>query len=539
MKNLFKGALGILVLFIVVAIFWRPSTGPHGIKIVAEPGVKSEHLAMVRKTVAIFNNILQQEIGATLERDVTVFVCPSRKSYRQVLQRELGLNSAEAEQESRISDGISRGKSNVSVVHFDLTDGASAESRAYFATAHELFHQLQYQLTRNNMGKSLYWLDEGSADLVGAIVASKLGFQSLDKWKLDQINVLRAAESHVSPQAIIFTDFDKWTTFSVQKQHPYEMSDLMLFYLLKQSGPSDYRSIIKYYRLIGQGMEPQAAFEQTFKVSLKNMMAGFDQWFIEITTQPATIEFIFGPEVPAHTVGDFDLGAKLTRQFLIENWGKDITGSVRLVLTPGKPAFAYALTREFGIGDVEAAQKAKDITGWNAGSTIIIDLGVMTTKQQRIFSIANLLVSRFESETTTRKNSEQLYWFVKGTSDAAAALIVEKSDAAIVAQYRYAWQTSVRRARANPELSELITPQLWDEACVKYGSTLVNHTAALAGLYLVGKYGVGSISTWCKVVKETGSAETAFQNVFGVTTAQFSQEFSEYLNQSGKWPVRK
>lgn len=85
-----------------------------------------------------------------------------------------------------------------------------------------------------------------------------------------------------------------------------------------------------------------------------------------------------------------------------------------------------------------------------------------------------------------------------------------------------------------PELPELSTPQSWNQAKVKYGATAVNRTASLAGLYLLDKHGAGSIINWCKAVKETGNTETAFQQVFGITTAQFSAEFSDYLRKNIK-----
>lgn len=532
MRDFFKSSL---IVFIAFLAFLVPSIGDAALRVVSEPGTDPTYIEMAQNTVNAFNNILQADMGLILERDVNIFICPTRESYRKVLERELSQSPSEAERISKVTGGFSRGQSNAVAVHFDLSNGVKAEQRAYFTVAHELFHQVQYQLAKENMGKSYNWMKEGTADLIGATVAEKLGYQSLDKWKLDQVNILRKAEEHVSPQAILNINLDQWTAFIEQKQYPYEMSDLMVLYLQNQGKEkNEYRAIADYFRLIGQGVQNQSAFERAFGVSPLNLIGGFQAWFAEISGQTASIEIVSGPDVPAEYIEDFNRGAELTRQFFVDNWGKDITSSMRFVLTTGKPAYSAAMVKEFGISTAEAEERAKNSVWWYSGSTTIYEMSSLSTKQQRIFSIATSLIERFEHETAPQKSLEQLYWLVPGSTDAVASLLVDRSGASTMAQYRNRWLATVRKAGAFPEVSELSTLQSWNQGKAKYGATVLNRVASLAGLYLVDKHGVGSIINWCKAVKESGNAETAFQQVFGITTAQFSAEFSDYLNKNSK-----
>lgn len=530
-----KGFLRVVfMLFVISWLVMVANTGFAELKVVVEPGAIPAHVEMVQKTVDEFNDILRTDMGVTLDRDVKVYVCPTQDSYRQLLQREFGQTSVEAGRISKVTSGFSRGKSNAIAVNLDLSFGRSIAYRAYKTTAHELFHQVQYQLAGNNLGKSFYWMKEGTADLVGAAVAEKVGYQSLDKWKLDQGNILRKAETHVSPQAILITNLDQWTTLIEKKQHPYEVSDLMVFYLMKQTGAGGYRAIAEYYRLVGQGIGNDEAFERAFGITSEKMVTGFQVWFAETSAQSANIEIVAAPDISAECRDDFSRGADLSRQFFVDNWGGDIRSSMRFVLTSGKQAYAAAITKEFGMTAAEAEQRAKNSTWWYSGSTTIYDMGALTAKPQRIFAISHSLVKRFAHETAPQKNLAQLLWLINGASEAVASQIVERSGAYTTEQYRNNWFITLGKAGTLPGLAELNTEQAWNQAKVKYGSAVVSRTAALAGLYLLEKHGAPAFHTWCKVVKETGNAETAFQQVFGMTVAEFYEEFSSYLAKNVK-----
>lgn len=412
-------------------------------------------------------------------------------------------------------------------VHFDIK-GSSSERRAYNTTAHELFHQLEHQLAGDNMGKSYYWLKEGAADLIGALVAEKVGFQSLEKWKLDQINVLRRAERHVSPQAIIATSYGKWTTLVEENRHPYEMSDLMVIYLMTRT-PNGYRAIADYYRLLGQGTANAAAFGQAFGISPDDLVAGFETWFAAVSTQSATVEVIAAPGVSAEYLADFNRGVALTRRFFLDTWGRDLQSMMRFVLVSGKPAFAAAAVREFGVSEAEAQRRTKNSSWWFAGSTTIYDTAAFATERQRIFSVSGSLARRFADEAAPAATLDRLLWLKNGACDLVAASVVEQSGAYSKDQYRRTWLAELKKAGSYPPLADLATADGWRTATEKYKTGTPSRVMQLACLYLADKHGPAAFSAWFKAARETGSAETAFRQVYGLDVAWFNDEFASYL----------
>lgn len=526
-----KSLARILVLLLLAWVWLAaaPQATQAAIAVIAEPGADPAHLAMVQKTVDTFNQIIGGEMGVTLDRDVRVYVCPTRDSYRDVLRRHFSLSPDQADRSAKASGGFSSGTAKAVAVHFDAAGGA-APLRAYTTTAHELVHQLQFQLAGRNIAKSFYWLKEGMADLVGAAVAEKVGYQSLDKWKLDRANTLRKADKYVSPQDIITTDLDRWTGFIERKLHPYQVADLMVFYLMSQAKTDGYRPLAEYYRLLGQGVDNDAAFLRAFGLDARAVDAGFRGWFAELTGSAATIEIIAPPNVPAEYIADFNRGTALIRQFFLDNWGGDLRSSMRIVLAADKPAYAAALVKEFGLTAAEAEQRAKTSTWRFSGGTAVYDITGHRTKQQRIFGPSAQLASRFAIDIAPQKSLQQLYWLSQGACDAVAAHIVEQSGASTKDQYGKIWLASLTKAGAHPSLAELASPEGVNAAIIKYGADLpVRNLYRLAALYLLDKHGPAVFGDWFRTVRDTGSAETAFEKVFGQSPAQFYDEFAGYL----------
>ncbi len=517
------------IIVALILVLATQLTALAAITVIPEPGTDPAKVALVQKTVDTFNTILDTEMGVTLDNDVRVFICPTRESYRDVLRRELGFSPDAAEKQSTLTGGFSNDKARAVVIKLD-TAGNAAAGRAYFVTAHELFHQVENQLAGTNKRNSYYWLKEGGADLTGAVVAEKNGHQSLEKWKLDRINVLRKADRHASPQEIISTDLARWTKLIEDKMYPYQMSDLMVFYLMNQTKTGGYRAITDYFRLLGQGVPNAAAFSRAFGLPPADMVAGFQTWFAAVSTQAATIEVIAGPEVAAEYLADFNQGVALTRQFFQDTWGGDLKNMMRFVLVAGKPAYAAALVKEFGMSETEAQQKVKNSSWTFAGSTTVYDTTALSTKRQRLFSVSGSLARRFASEAAPQKSLEQLYWLATGSGDAVAAHIVEISGAYTKEQYRSAWLTALGKLPAYPALAELSSAAGVEQARAGYSPAAVSGVVRLATLYLLDKHGPAALNAWFKAVKDTGSAEVAFQRAFGTTVAQFYDEFSAYLS---------
>ncbi|WP_346355377.1 hypothetical protein [Azotosporobacter soli] len=510
-------------------LFASPAIALGAIRVLPENGADAAMLADVQKTALLFNQVLQEDMKLELTRDVTLIVCPSRENYAAVLQREFKMKPDKAAREAALTGGMSSDRFQVVALNGGSTIMRSAQGRASDA-GHELFHQLQAQLANGKNGKAMNWLKEGTADLIGARIAERSGYQSMEKWKLDRINTLRNAPNHAVAAELLHSNLDKWATMMEQKKYPYQMSDLMVFYLLKQQpGNKGYEAIAEYFRLVGTLSDGDKAFEQAFDVSINQFLSDFEAWFINTTHNEAQVEVIVQAGVLPDAAADIENGASLSRRFFKEKWGADLRSSQRIVLTPDKNAYAGALAKEFGLNPLDAGQKAKNSFWSWAGSTTVLDLGTLTTRKQRLFITALTMVQRFQAQTAAQQTLAKMNWLNAGSAAGVAAQIVETSGVSNLEKDKAACLNALRKAEVLPELRELQTPQAWSAAVGKYGSSVVNNMAELAALHLMESYGVESIYTWLKAVKDLGDAEAAFTKVYGMTSAQFSAAFNGIL----------
>ncbi len=513
--------------FAVAAFFLlaSPAIAIGAIRVSSENGVDAVMLADVQRTALLFNQVLQEDMKLELTRDVNVILCSNRENYAAVLQREFKMKPDKAAREAALTGGMSSDRLQIVALNGGSTIMRSAQGRASDA-GHELFHQLQAQLANGKNGKAMNWLKEGTADVIGARIAERSGYQSMEKWKLDRINTLRNAPNHAAAAELLHSNLDKWATMVEQKKYPYQMSDLMVFYLLRQQpGSKGYEAIAEYFRLVGNLNDGDKAFEQAFNVSINQFLSDFEAWFVNTTHNEAQVEVIAQTGVLPDAAADIENGSDLSRKFFKEKWGMDLRSSQRIVLTADKNAYAAALGKEFGLNPADAGQKAKNSFWSWAGSTTVLELGTLATRKQRLFITALTMVQRFQAQTAAQQTLAKMNWLNAGSAAGVAAQIVELSGVSNLEKDKAACLNALRKAANVPELTELQTPQAWSVAVGKYGSAVVNNTAELAALHLMESYGVESIYAWFKAVKELGDAEAAFTKVYGMTSAQFSTVF--------------
>ena len=109
-----------------------------------------------------------------------------------------------------ISGGWAGGSAHITAVNASAGVMTTFGDR-YNTTGHELFHQLQHELSHGKDvdERSLFWLEEGSADYIGAALADSLGGKPLWKWQLDVKAALLRARSTVKPTALQHCDFEQ------------------------------------------------------------------------------------------------------------------------------------------------------------------------------------------------------------------------------------------------------------------------------------------------------------------------------------------
>jgi hypothetical protein len=515
-------------------LFSPPAKTNGAIQVIAEATTNQKMIDDTQKTATFFKQFLAEDMHIELTRDVKIVICPTKESYTTVLHREIHLSKDNAIRQSKLSAGISNDK-----FHAIALNGAAEKMKtpqnSTSAIAHELFHQVQAQLSNNKDDKALYWLKEGTADFIGATVAEKSGYQSREQWKLDTINALRTAPSYASASEILHIDLEQWTNLMEQDQSPYQMSDLMVCYLVStQSNDQAYASIANYFRLVDQLNDGDKAFEQAFGLTINQFLVNFQRWFLDTMNKPAQIEIVPQPEVAPEVAADVDHSAALTRQFFQKTWNADLKASQRIVLTGSKDTYTAAIAKEFNFSAEDATQKSKNSVWWGNNSTTVLDMSALSTKHQIIFATATIMVKRFQLQVAPQKALSTLSWLTNGSADVIAAHTVEMSGIYTLENYKASWLSNLRKTAVVPNLAELKTEQDWTNTTTKYGVSTVSHLSALATASLIEKYGFESIHTWLEATKEYGDAEKAFQTVYGISAAQFAADFKKSLTRQLK-----
>lgn len=514
----------VLILFVLLCMFSFTMPADAAIKLADEPEADPAVMQELQKGIDAFNDILYKEIQVTLEKPVTVYFCPTREIYEARLVSLLHNSKELAAREAHATGGISGG--DVILLNGAAGNGKTAAGRAQLVS-HELFHQVQRQLMSGSKNpKPLKWMQEGTADYVASRVCELRGYQSQDKWKLERINILRVADKHVSASAILEINMDGWVKLMEDKQHPYEMSDLMVFYLASQVKGNFYAAVKDYYERLGKGEDGgNEAFLHAFGLSLAEYLSGFSSWYMSTALDEAKIEVInYQDNASAAAVETATRAGELTRAFLVAKFGQDIQTSQRVVLTASDGDYVAAISKEFGYSAEVAQQKAQNTTIIFQGNTFIYKAANIGA-----FNLADMLTLRYLLDLAPEKHLKNLYWLYYGCGLVAGAQVNELAGINTVEKYRDGLLRALGTASTRPSLQSLANLTAWTESGKKYTTTANNRVAALASLYIAEKYGLASFSAWCKAVKELEDPEQAFVKTYGMSTQQFATEFEAYL----------
>jgi hypothetical protein len=521
-----KTALKKLALIgIITFILAATAVANAAIAVVPQPGISDDVRLKVAKTVGQFNDILEREMKVRLTRDITIHLCPSTEAYRQTLETVIGMSPALAQSSAKVSSGLANSTHNAIALKFNPENAATFDYRAYTVTAHELFHQVQYQLAGNSPDNTQKWLREGSADLVGAIIAEKLGYESLDKWRADRLNALRRAKAAVKPADILHVSLSKWNSYVEDGLLPYQVSDLMVFYLMNRSG-NNLEAIATYFTLAGSSRDDDRNFRQAFGLSLGEFLPAFESWLAGILAEAAKIDVI--SEGGGDAVGKIRKVAEASKEYFQENFGASLRANVRIVVAADRTAYAAALAREFGIDAQEAEKRAKS-TWWFINSTTVVNTSAFSSESEMAYLMADSLARRLAHEAASQPLLESVYWLYYGGAKIIGLKIAENLGYAAVRQYPDRWRADLIK-HPRPTLSEITGKAAWEQAVAKYGRATVERTARLAALFLIEKHGVQPIYSWYLRTKETKNAGQAFGEIFGLSPEALEKGFDDYLN---------
>ncbi|MBL8992846.1 MAG: hypothetical protein JNM63_05865 [Spirochaetia bacterium] len=525
MKPDIPGTAGRLLFLAHLILLGPVYSKTNFVTLLPEPGITSNQIALVQKTVDSFDDILGSTMGVTLDHPVRLYICPNLESYARVLNREFRFSPEKAEREARLTGGFSQKGSNMQIVikFTGETNDLRTFSRAFRGTAHELFHQIQGQFSGRYGGRAYYWLKEGTADLVGARVAEKLGYQTVEKWKWDQLAVLRKSATNASPEEIIHTDLEKWTTLLEKKLHPYEMADLMTLHLIRSAGEQGYARIADYFRFIGLGTNADDSFRLAFRLEPDNMIQSFKADFARMYAGSAELEILRWPESSTNDLGDFQDAARFAQTFFTGRLGRDLRGGVRLFVVQDKTNTAGVLQREFGYSASEAEEKARRFATWQySGSTAVMNAGALPGRHQKIFSTSEMLAAKLIEESGM--NFTNTYWLRLALVQAIPLAILKDCGVDGAESYGGNWKNTLKKTSDLPTFTTLSSPALWQEAQKKSGSRVLSAQAGLAGGRLFQNGVPENLFRWNDILAETGSPEKAFQKIFEKSIEAFQTE---------------
>lgn len=513
--SFFKGLT--VSLFFCLLFVTTPASA--AVRIFEEPGVDALAAQDIRSAVDSFEQLLKNEMGASLTQDVSLYICPSRDSYLRVRQREFRETKDVAEKSDKVFGGVWYTSGHFGVIILDLSNPALRTGQDRVSSVgRQLFYQAIYQWAGDGFtSKALQWLSEGTADLVASRVGEMCAYESVEKWKLDRFNVLRGAKRHVSPHDIAQRNPEAWLKFINDSRYPAEMADLMVFFLMKQKG---LPAIADYFAKV-PAMSSDLAFQKAFGMDMGQFLSDYQAWYILAMGEPAQVQFTSRGNVPADTRAYFEKGAEMARQLAFDSWNAQLKDAMRVVLTENRDTYVSTMAREFGISIEQAAAEARSEFWTDRGSVVVMNVASMPEVEEKIQQTAFVVLSRLISEIGGAENMDNLKWLSYGTANVMSARAAERSGFARYGDFQGAWEYGLANSRAWPELTKLTTLPAWSAAAEKYSPTAVRGVASLSTHYLADKYGgYSKIGEWMRAAKASNNPEAALQKIYGMTTAE-------------------
>lgn len=502
--------------------------------VIKKGDVHKEALNDVKKTVEVFNQILTQDMNIRLSKEVAVYVAADTTAYEQVLIKQFKISRAEAKQWTDNSSGFSTGLG----VALNTSRWVMEKTRdRYEATAHELFHQLQYSLMENHWREDPRWMREGTCYFVSVHIVDRLGYQNKKSWKRSTINsALNKANLATAQEVIGANPSERWLALSEQKKSPHKTAVLLVLALLELSKKDPYQSIAEYYTGIGNGKKFNDSFLSAFGISYDPFIQDFEQWYKDKMAQPAEIEVIADSRTPSAAIAEIKKTFEAGQTFFKEQWGGPLNLSPCILLASDVAGSTDILQKEFGFAPSDTI-KENPAPFYLSYDTAMVNLyNEWLAEESMGFTTASILARMYGNAISAQPDMEGATWLFYGASDLAAAFISEKTGDKSFKERKEAWLKAVRTISALPRFNELQTPAEYRKAAAKIGRVNLAAFIRLAALYLSEKHGLNSLAEWYRRDKELKNPYKAFEKIFGISQETFEREFLTYLEQQREKP---
>lgn len=394
MKKAFAALFFMVVLGIAAAFVYHAYTTPQtpqGIDVHAAGDVAPDMMQDVQTAVQIFEQDAARS-GAPLIHHVNVYVAATQDDYISVLTNQFEQSAEDAAKIAEVSGGWTGGRKGLTALNgaAGVMDDTSDRKST---TAHELFHQLQFELSDGNDTdeKALFWMEEGAADYVGARIAEQAKGKTLRKWELDTLYDLRMAESTVKPESLAHCTLQQRMALMDKKYHTYQMADAMVICLMQQQKGKELSSLLQYFRLLKDHPDGEEAFEQAFGLSYGSFLKKFRAWYDGELHHPAELMFRARDGVPAGRAEALHEQALAVQPLLKQSFGQEVHGRYDVVVCANPEDYAAAIQEVCAVPQEKAQELAQDSLWVSNAGTIVLHADELTDRRQQQYAMATLM----------------------------------------------------------------------------------------------------------------------------------------------------
>lgn len=488
----------------------------HGdIQVAAAGKVDQAMLDDVMRSARTFKEMLRKKTGVELQSDIQVYAAGSEDAYEQVLQKEFDLSADEAKAIGSISGGWTGGSHHVTAINGSA--GVMAErSDRWSTTGHELFHQVQYELSggRDTDDKSLFWLAEGSADYMGAVLADYMQGKSLQKWQHDTLDTVLAAPTLANPEQLQHVDMAKRKQLMQPEFHSYQVADLMTIFLLQQyGGDQPCAKLTAYYQALKEAADGKAAFAQVFGIDSDTFVQQYSQWWQAQRMQPAQVEFTARPGMPV-SQQSLEQHFASARQLAEGRLGLRLSGHYDIVLAASQQDMADAAVKWCGIAPEKAQQLASASLWLENGSTVVVNAAELADEKQQTFTMG-VMAGRLLAAQAGGLGSKGIAWLERGMGYIMGVECLRVQNGVSFLAYERNWRQQLQSAGHVPDLRSLATGEGWNKAQQQYGNDLLSAMAQLACAQLLQQHSWSGYQQYLQQLRRTQDGTKAYQQVYG------------------------
>ena len=478
----------------------------------------------VEKAAKGFAAFCENNLAVKLNRDVRVLVAPDRNSYQALLVKEMEMTEAEAKNKAQYTSGQASGQKGLCVINGDKNGLKESDDRLG-TTAHELFHQLQYQLSDGHNGyeQGLFWLEEGSADYMGAQVAAAVGGRSVEKWFLDAKFTVQNSRKVADIMALQHTTEAQRSELMNNRVNSYGLADLMTWFLVKNyAAGQENAKLLEYYRRLGQGERAEESLQNTFGVSLDAFLTEFVDWWQKEQHKTA-FNFQGHGNVRPAVVEQLQAQVNAAQEWLARHWGRRLTGEYDIIVAANQEDLAKVAEEQCRISPERARQLAAGSVWVENNSTLIVNGERIADQRQCIF-VGGVMMARMLEVQELGAEPCGVEWLMRGIGYVVGVGRLCDNGYGRLTDYQRTWRTELRKKTPLPSLDKMMRQESMEEITGQYNHDDVAKLCEYATAELVRRYGWGSLQNWLLAARQTGDGRQAFTQVFGITATDFAAQ---------------